>query len=50
VANYALNAKPFAASGREKVNLNFRSDGKIRYGKQAHAYIAEVNANRIDVD
>ncbi len=49
MADDALNSKPFAASGREKVDLNFRSDWKIRYGKQAHADIAEVNANRIHV-
>jgi len=37
------------ASGRNKFNLNFRSQRQIRHRKQAHPDIAQIDAERIHV-
>ena len=37
------------ASGWKKFNLNLRSQGQIRHGKQAHPDIAEIDAKSIHV-
>ena len=45
--NRSTHSHRFLASGRKKFNLNSRSHGKIRNGKQAHPHIAEIDAKSI---
>jgi hypothetical protein len=49
MANNPRNSNKFCASGREKFDLNLRPHGQICDGKQAHADIAEIDANSIHV-
>ena len=50
MANNPTNSNPFCASGGKKFNLNLRSQGQIRDGKQAHPDVAEIDAESIHVD
>jgi hypothetical protein len=45
--NNPTNSHPFCASGRKKFNLNLRSQGQIRDGKQTHPDLAEIDAESI---
>ena len=47
MANNPANSNSFRALGRKKFNLNLRSQGQIRNGKQAHPDIAEIDAESI---
>jgi hypothetical protein len=47
MSNRSTNSNLFMASARKKFDLNLRPQRQIRHGKQAHADIAEIDANRI---
>ena len=47
MANSSTNSNPILRSGWNKFNLNFRFQGQIRDGKQAHPDIAEIDAKSI---
>ena len=49
MANSPKNSNPFFALGGKKFNLNSRSQGQIRDGKQAHPDVAEIDAKSIHV-
>ena len=49
MANSPKNSNPFFASWGKKFNLNLRSQGQIRDGKQTHPDIAEIDAESIRV-
>ncbi len=47
MANRPTNSNPFGAAGRQEFNLDLRSQGEVRDGKQAHPDIAEIDAESI---
>jgi hypothetical protein len=47
MANNPRNSNWFLVSGREKFDVNLRSDRQICHGKQAHADIADIDAKSI---
>jgi len=49
MANNPRNSNQFRASGREKFDLNLRTQGQICDGKQTHADIAKIDADSIHV-
>src|ERR1700675_1158636 len=47
MANRCTNSNPLLPARRKKFDVNFRTQGKIRDGKQAHPDIAEIDAESI---
>jgi hypothetical protein len=47
VPDKATDPHRFVTSGLKKFNLNMRSQGKVRDGKQAHPNITEIDAQTI---
>src|ERR1700688_2777951 len=47
MANRCTNSNPLLPARGKKFDVNFRTQGKIRDGKQAHPDIAEIDAESI---